>query len=648
MQSPFPTLALAFACAAFPLPAQLLAQHAPAWPDRVVPRDIPLGPMITRAYQAGTRDSTGSPGPKYWQQRVDYAINARLDVETANLTGAETITLHNTTPDTLGQIVLRLYQNYFRAESDRNDYVTDITDGIRVTRLVIDGAPVALDDPKAYRIDGTIAIVQLGSPILPGATATLAADWEFKVPNVPPGERGERMGRWGTRLYQVAQWYPQIAMYDDLRGWDHDQYLGTAEFYNQYGSFDVKLTLPAGWLVGATGTLANPEQVLSRTTRDRLSLAMTGDTTVHVVTAAERGAGRATATDSLLTWHFTAPLVNDFAFATSADYVQDATRAMTPKPTLVQVLYLPEHASYEKSAQYAKFALEHHARYVMPYEFPVATVADGPETGMEYPMIVFCGPGFGVITHELGHQWFPMMVGSNETWYGWMDEGFNDFIDAAAGADFTGQPEDPMRNGESYRRIAGSELEAAMMWPSDFAGPLYTLQTYEKAPLALHALGGVVGDSAVRQAFAAYAQAWRYKHPSPWDFFMFMDHRLGQRLDWFWNAWWFTTHTFDQAIAAVSAPAGGTVRVTVTARGTMTMPIIARIDYVEGGTETITRPASVWFSGNRTATVAVRTHGRRVARVTLDPDNRFQDVDRSNNVWEARGPTTGTAGGARN
>ena len=389
MQSPVLALALAFGCAALPLLAPLRAQHAPAWPDRVVPRDIPLGPMISRAYRAGTRDSTGSPGRNYWQQRVDYAITARLDVETANLTGSETITLRNTTPDTLRQIVLRLYQNYFRAESDRNDYVTDITDGIRVSRLIIDGEPVALDDPKAYRVDGTIAIVQLASPVLPGATATLTADWEFKVPNVPPGERGERMGRWGTRLYQVAQWDPQIAMYDDLRGWDHDQYLGTAEFYNQYGSFDVRLTLPAGWLVGATGTLANPEQVLSRSTRERLAVALKGDTTVRVVTAAERGAGRATAADSLLTWHFTAPLVNDFAFATSADFVYDATRAMTPKPTLVQVFYLPEHSSYEKSAQYAKFALEHHARYVMPYDFPQATVADGPETGMEYPMIVF-------------------------------------------------------------------------------------------------------------------------------------------------------------------------------------------------------------------------------------------------------------------
>jgi hypothetical protein len=640
-----PLATLALVAAAAPLTAQQRSAAAPApahtTPPRAVRRDLPLGPMIRRAYAAHTRDSTGSPGPRYWQQSVDYTIDATLDVDSAILHGRETIAFHNTSPDTLSAIVLRLYQNYFRADAPRNDYVTDITSGMQVERLTVNGSAISLTDPKAYAVDGTIARITPPGPIAPRETATLEVVWHFTVPNVPMGERGERMGRWGTTLYQIAQWYPQVAMYDDLRGWDTDPYLGKGEFYNQYGRFDVRITVPAGWLVGATGTLENPEEVLSPVARERLARALHSDSTVHVVTAAERGAGRATAAGRTLTWHFTAPLVNDFAFATSDRFVYDATRALAPNPTLVQVLYLPEHQGYAASAQYARFALEHHAAMVMPYDFPQATIVDGPETGMEYPMLIFSGPGFGVITHELGHQWFPMMVGSNETWYGWQDEGLNEFIDAGAAEAFAAsggreRPAGAAREGESaaYRRIAGSELEAAMMWPSDYAGPYYEIQAYVKAPLALRALGGVVGDSAVRRALSAYARAWRYKHPSPWDLFMFMDHELGRDLDWFWTAWWFTTETFDQGIARVES-AEGRLRLVVADRGEMAMPVIARIEYAGGDTETVVRPASVWFDGARTVTITRPTHGRRVVRVTLDPDNRFQDIHPSDNVWAA-------------
>jgi hypothetical protein len=591
--------------------------------------------MIRRAYAAGTRDSSGSPGERYWQQRVDYVIDARLDVESAMLRGSGTITLHNNSPDTLTTIVLRLYQNYFTATAERNDYVTDITGGMRVERLTVNGAPIALDTQRSYSVNGTVATVRPSTPVLPGATATLTADWSFRVPNVRKGERGERMGRWGTELYQVAQWFPQVAVYDDLRGWDRSQYLGKGEFYNPFGSFDVRITVPAGWIVGATGTLTNAADVLSPKVRERLALAMRTDTTIHVVTAAERGAGKATAAGQSLTWRFTAPLVNDFAFVTSKSFVWDAARAMAPEPKLVQALYLPEHAEYRKAVQRARFALEHHARFITPYEFPQTTVADGPESGMEYPMIVFSSPDFGTISHELAHQWFPMMVGSNETWYAWLDEGLDEYMDAAATAAFTRQTPDPLAIGAGYRRIAGSELEAPMMWPTDFAGPYYQIQAYVKTPLALRALGGIVGDSAVRDAIAAYTRAWKYKHPSPWDFFMFMNRQLGQDLGWFWNAWWFTTETFDQAIASVRE-ANGTLDVRVVDRGGMAMPIIMRVDYAGGRSETITLPATVWFAGSRTATVAVPHRDRRVERITLDPENRFQDVNRGDNTWEAR------------
>jgi hypothetical protein len=604
-------------------------------PERAVRRDIPLQPGIRRAYAQGTRDSTGAPGRNYWQQSVDYRINATLDAPGGVLHGSETVTLHNTTPNTLDRIALRLYQNYFKATVQRNDYVTDITDGVVMEKLVVNGIPISLTDSARYNVNGTVAAVTPAAPIAPGATATIEATWHFSVPRVDTLERGERMGRFGDYLYQVAQWYPQVAMYDDMRGWDTDQYMGVGEFYNQFGSFDVNITVPGGWLVGATGDLQNPAEVLSQRTRDRLALAMRVDTTVHVVSAAERGAG-ATAPGATLTWHFSAPHVNDFAFATSRDYVYDATHANIPGKSAIPVnlFYLPQHTAYatNNTAQYGRFALEHHSRYVFPYEFSQGTIADGPETGMEYPMIIFNGPGLGVTVHEFGHEWFPMTVGSDETRYGWMDEGFNEYIDAAATADFEHKPEVMAEDAESYRRIAGSELEAPMMWPTDFAGPNATMTTYVKAPVVFHALGGVVGDSAAHAAFVDYAREWRFKHPSPYDFFMSMNKSLGRNLDWFWYPWFFTTYTVDQSIQSV-AKRGTNEIVTIRDKGDMAMPIILRVDYTNGGSDTVVQNADVWFTGTRQVAMTIPLRGRTVKTVTLDPDNRFQDLDRSNNVW---------------
>jgi len=610
------------------------------FPERAVRRDLPVWPSLRRAYATGTRDSSGAPARGYWQQKVDYRIDASLDQATNRLRGSETITLHNTTPDTLQTIVLRLYQNYFTPRAERNDYVTDLTDGMTIERLAVNGRAIDLADSRQYSLRERIATIKPLSPILPGSTATIEAAWRFTVPLVDSGVRGQRMGRYGSYLYQVAQWYPQVAMYDDLRGWDTDQYLGNAEFYNQFGSFDVRITAPGGWLLGATGKLENPEEVYSKRTRDRLALAMTVDTTVRVVEAEERGTS-ATASGSKLTWHFTAPLVNDFAFALSRDYVFEATHATIPGRGRipVNVLYLPQHVNYRNNntAQFGRKALEEHSRFLFPYEFPQGTIADGPETGMEYPMIIFNGSSLGVTVHEFGHQWFPMMVGSNETRYGFMDEGFDEFITALAIARINNVPVNWQNGGTGYRRIAGTEVEAPMMWLADYAGPGYGVQTYSKAEIALNALGGVVSDSAVGRAFSEYAKAWKYKHPTPYDFFFSMNKSLGKNLDWFWYQWFFTTYTFDQSIRSARM-AGDEMELTVHDKGDLAMPVIVRIDWANGSHTVVTYPADIWFNGARTVTTKIRLNGRTIKSITLDPDNRFQDLDRSDNVWSAQQP----------
>ena len=614
-------------------PARVAAAAA-VIPERAVRRDIPLWPGIRRAYRAGTRDSTGAPGPKYWQQKVDYVIEASLDPSTSRLTGSERITLHNTTPDTLSTIVLRLYQNYFTPRVERNDYVTDITDGMIVERVAVNGAQVPLADEKRYELNDRIATITPASPVLPGQSVNLEVAWHFTVPAVDTAVRGQRMGRFGNYLYQIAQWYPQVAMYDDMRGWDYDQYLGNEEFHNQFGSFDVKITAPGGWLLGATGDLQNPAEVFSKRTRDRLALAMEADTTILVVKPEERGSS-ATAPGKTLTWHYKAPLVNDFAFAVSRDYAYDATHATIPgKGKIpVHVLYLAQHTRYRtlNTAQFGRRALEEHSKWLFPYEFSQGTIADGPETGMEYPMIIFNGSSLGVTSHEFAHQWFPMMVGSNETRYGFMDEGFVGYVTSFATATISNTPR-TAPNGASYRRIAGSEIEAPMMWPTNFGGPGANLATYTKAPLALYALGGVVGDSAVKTAFAEYASKWKYKHASPWDFFMSMNKSLGQDLGWFWHGWFFTNYTFDQAIESVRIEDDMAI-MSIRDKADLAMPVILKLEFDTGPAQTVTMPADVWFPGHRSFLVRTPLLERRLKTVTVDPDNRFQDLDVSNNVW---------------
>jgi hypothetical protein len=623
------------ACASQPARTAPSPLAAGQWPERAVRRDLPMAPSFRRGYGMGTRDSSGAPGARYWSQRVDYKIEASLNPANNVLRGTETITLHNSTPDTLKSIVVRLYQNYFTPTVERTDYITDVTSGITIERLSVNGSPIDLNDRKQYNLDERIATVTPASRIAPGSTATLDVAWHFTVPNVDTTERGERMGRWGSYLYQVAQWYPQVAMYDELRGWDTDQYLGNAEFNNQFGSFDVRITAPGGWLVGATGHLENPGDVYSQRTRDRLAQAMQADSTIHVVEASERGSS-ATAKGNTLTWHFTAPLVNDFAFVASRDYVMDATHVEIPGRGTIPVfaLYLPQHTNYRtnNTVRSGKLALEQHSRFLFPYEFSQLTIADGPETGMEYPMILFNSSRQSTVVHEAGHQWFPMMVGSNETRYGFMDEGFNEYIDAPANANITKQPISRESWAASYRRYAGTELEAPMMWLNDYMGPGSGVATYGKAPTALHALGGIVGDTAVQQALSHYAVAWKYKHPTPYDFFFSMNKSLGRNLDWFWYEWFFTTYTFDQSIKSVAVDGSDAV-ITVYDKGDMVEPVIAKVDFTDGSTRTVVNPAEAWFGGTRTLAIRVPLGGKTLKSVTLDPENRFQDLSRGDNSW---------------
>ncbi|HEY3286351.1 MAG TPA: M1 family metallopeptidase [Gemmatimonadaceae bacterium] len=655
------TRLLAFTALVLPLAATAQA------PTRAIRRDIPLTNMIRRAFAAGTRDSTGRPGKSYWQTRVDYTIQARLDVPAMRISGRETVVIHNNSDSAMRSIQLRLDQNIYAANVARAQTVPEITDGMRVTRITFNGETVDLNPPAPQRRPGgpgaqgapppvrlaatgmntTSARITLPTPIAPRSTATLEAEWNFKAPNAENG-RGLRMGAWGDSLVQVAEWYPRVAVYDDLRGWDTDPYLGPSEFYNNFGHFDVTIDAPAGWLVAATGLLQNPAEVLTPTARERLSHALESDSIRPVVTAAERGPGKSTADGTRLTWHWVADLVSDFAWSSSDRFVWDVTRATIPGKGVIPVhlFYEPGHApQYVQAGPLAKHALEFYSKLWIPYEFPQLTLTDGPDTGMEFPM--FIGSAAGAADHETGHQWWPMMVGNNETWYGFMDEGFNQYMNILSGADRNRQAANLDGLGQSYGRTSGDETEAPLMWDANYGGPMYRFQAYSKAPLMLSMLGGLVGDTAVWRAQSEFAKAWLFKHPAPWDYAFLMSRALKKELGWFWYYWLFTTESVDGSITGVRS-AHGTTTVTVRQDGQMPSPVVLRVKFAaegpdirpmknavmtDGTTAVVTWPVDVWFNGNRTFNAVLDFGPRPIEKITLDPYCRFPDRDPSDNTW---------------
>ena len=637
-------------------PGQAGPQSAPV--PRAIRRDVPLTDSIRRALDAGTRTLTGMPGPNYWQLQTDFAIAVRLDPATQTLTGTETITVHNNSPSALADLYLRLDHNIFRPRA----YLAapwlpaENTEGMVVTAISVNGEAVDLKTPApggrgaaagrrlaASGLDQTLARITLAKPIAARSTATLEIAWHTRLPGGPG--RGHRMTqRWDDTLFQPTQWFPRLAKYDDLHGWDTNIYLGPSEFYNNFGRFDVRIDVPGGWIVSGTGVLQNPQEVLTAATRDRLAKVAASDDVITIVGADEQK----TAPGDRLVWHFAADLVNDFAWATSPNYVWRATRATIPDkgPVPIHMVHLPERAKlYQNAGPITRHALEFYSTLWVPYPFPQLTLQDGPSAGMEYPMVI--NSNQGAADHEAAHQWWPMMVGTNETRYGWMDEGFNQYMNILSDADAEKTPATLDGLGRDYGEVSGNDDEPPLMWNANFGGSMYGFQTYSKTPLMLSMLGGIVGDAQVQRAMREYARTWAFKHPSPWDYVFFMNTSLKQDLNWFWYYWLWTTEAVNGSIANVTT-AGARTTVTVRQDGQMPSPVVLRVEFaatgapiklmanartVDATTAVVTWPVDVWFGGSRTFDAVLDFGGRQITALTLDPSCRFPDRDPGDNVW---------------
>lgn len=643
MPSPEVAVRLAADSAATADSLALVAKLAETRPRHAV-RPVPRTRAFERAVRAGTRTVDGRPGPRYWQQRVEYRIDVEIDPSTARVQGAQTVVYHNNSPDTLDILLFNLYQNVFAPGAQRVRRVP-VTGGMTIERIAVDGGMAA-----TYEIDGTLMRLTLPRPLPPRGRVSVEIAWRFTVP--PAG--APRTGHDRNEVFVVAQWYPQIATYDDLRGWHARPYWSNAEFYLEYGDFDVSITAPEGWLVAATGELDNADEVLSDDVRARLSTVRTTDGIVAVVTTDDHAARTATAREpgGQLTWRFRAHGVRDFAFATSNRYVWDATRAVLPAASerppdtvAVNALYRPRAAAWREAAGYVRHALAFNARRWHPYIYPLITAVEGPVGGMEYPMLVFIGAQsdprrlYEVIAHEVAHQWWGMMVGSNETDHAWQDEGLTSWAEDLAVKDLLPDADPFAETMDAYLAIADTDDERPIMREADLYGPgsQYAVATYRKPATLFRALAAIIGERTLDVALRVYTDRWLLRHPTPFDLFNTIADVAGRDLDWFWHPWFYETAVLDHAIVAVDVrptPAGGErVMVLVEDQGDAPMPVSLVFTTTSGETHTLELPVEPWLE-HRARQLAIMELSLPVQRIEIDPDRIFPDVDRSNNVWE--------------
>jgi Peptidase family M1 domain len=612
--------------------------------------ELPVFEAFERAVAQGTRTRTGVPGPKYWQQWADYRLEAELNPVSKRLTGKGKITYYNRSPDTLPVVYVQLLQNIFAPGARHNTNVPWSVEGIDLSTVAAQGQTLARADGEApgYQVNGTIMRIRLPQPIPPGSSADFEFGWKLRVP--PDGApRGGQDGE----VYYLSYWYPQMAVYDDVNGWQTDQYYGTAEFYMGYGNYDVSLTVPAGWLVDATGTLENRDEVLSPQTRARLDSAAHTGGVVHVVTEGDRSAGKSTTTgkDGKLTWHYKAQMVRDVSWATSAKYLWDATTAVVgdangdgrPDSSAIYTFYRPEQriSHWDQSARYSQYSIQFFSRYLWPYPYSHMTAVDGITScgGMEFPMMTCIGGQwdtlglYEVITHEIGHMWFPMQVGSDEKRYAWMDEGFTQFDQSQSMDEFFKGFDDEEQNRRQYLDFAESGNEVELMRHGDRYPnyPSYGVAAYYKPATILVALRGLLGRETFHKAYTEYGRRWLYKHPSPYDFFNTVNSVSGQDLSWFWRTWFFETDRLDQAIDTVIA-VGDSLDVVIENRGKAPMPVHLVVTRSDGRADSLDVPVDVWLRGARKTSARIAREPS-VKQVEIDPAKDFPDVDRSNQVW---------------
>jgi hypothetical protein len=610
------------------------------------------------------RSAKGIPGPSYWQNIASYLIHATLSEKDTSVTGDVTIYYTNNSPDELDYLWLQLDQNIFKPSSRAvaatqypGDYFSVLdkkNGGYQIKDVTI------TENGKTYTVEPIVTDtrmqVRLNTPIhSKGGKVSMKINFRFVIPLDGAGRFGRQYTKNGV-IYQIGQWYPRMCVYDDVEGWNSLPYMGLGEFYCDYGNYDYYISAPSEMIVYGSGDLQNPKEVLTAEEIKRLSLAALSEKTVTIIGAEEamKPSMRPTMKGNL-TWHFSMKNTRDVGWTAGRGMIWDAAKINLPsgRKALAMSCYPVESmgdTAWSRSTEYLKASIEIYSKNFFEYPWNNAVSSAGITGGMEYPGIIFNNFKetkarlWFLIAHEIGHNWYPMIVGSNERKYMWQDEGFNTYINYIATEIFNKGEyvNDPAYFDNGF--FASRNYEQFMQYKD----PLITVseamdskqhyQYYGKTAYGLNLLRTVVvGKERFDYAFRKYTEAWAFKHPTPYDFFHCINNAAGEDLNWFWKEWFFTTWKLDQAITSVkyidNDPGKGAL-ITIENKAKMILPVIVKVIQANGQAETMRLPVEIWQRGG-TWTFKYPSKNK-IAKVILDPENVLPDVDRKNNEWNSK------------
>jgi hypothetical protein len=601
---------------------------------------LPIAKNLQATFDKGTRSADGQPGKNYWQNHAVYDIEAQFEPVRRTLKGTETIVYTNNSPDSLKQILFKLYPNLYKKGSPRERKIKDedANDGVFIQALLLDGEA---QNVEKLRIEATNMFVPLTKKLAPKQSIRINVAYAYTLNKTSHNRTGEVE----DGAYFIAYFFPRVAVYDDIDGWNRHPYLGSQEFYNDFCDFKAQITVPKDYLVWATGDLMNCGEVLSTKYCDRLANAEKNDASAFVVDSNDVKTGFITAQNPTNTWRFDAKNVVDFVFATSNHYVWQSSSVVvdstTKRRTRVDAVFNPKHKDYEwvvgdarKTVELMSFTFPK-----WPYPYNHETVFDGLDQ-MEYPMMCNDNPmedrvdEIELTDHEIFHTMFPFYMGVNETKYAWMDEGWatigewilSPLIDPTIPPDEYGM--------KPYEGTAGVEEDVPIMTlTTQLSGVAGFTDSYPKPALGYLYVKDMLGDDLFYKGLHNYIKTWNGKHPMPYDFFNCMNAGSGVNMNWFWKAWFFDSGIPDLAIANVVTK-GKTKQITIESKGSKPVPIDINIVYTEGSKETIHRSIDAWKDGNKTVVIAVKNN-KTIKSISMG-STYAADSNKKDNVWELK------------
>jgi Peptidase family M1 domain len=589
------------------------------------------------SYTKGIRSADGKPGPNYWQNRSDYKIQVELDPKEHEVEGFQETTYYNNSPDSLKMIRVKLQHDLYKKGGQRAADVDpkDLTDGVEINKLEINGVPV----PKGkQRRHDSFLDIRLAAPLAPNASLKMTVAWEFTMPQ-DPGATRECVCAPGT--YFIPYFYPEIAVYDDLHGWADAPYNGLQEFYHDFSNYDVRITLPSGYAAWATGEWQNAANMLQPQILERWNKAHTGSDIVSVFSAEEIKGGKVFQKAKKNVFHFVATDVPDFTFAVSNQYNWDATSVVvddkTGRRAFISAVYDSGSNDFKKVARIAADGVRLMSTYLpgYPFPYPCLTIFNGND-GMEYPMMVNDASTsdegvMGLTIHESAHTYFPFMMGINEQYYAWMDEGWANFFEHFTSDSLTNTKKQIW--GASF----GNDWDVPPMVPSkNINGSTYWFESYTRPQFAYTQLLDHLGYETFHKCMTAYMDRWKSKHPGPYEFFNTFNDVSGQNLNWFWKPWFFEFGYPDLGINTVArldhASGSNQQVVYVDNKGNIPVPIHLTFYYTDGSKETRHETAGIWKDQGRKTAQFETTVGKTLKRVTLG-GKTIPDVLPKDNSW---------------